>query len=82
PLDSMYGNFHRAEIIEGRPLALFNLEEDIKESNNLAEQHPEIVEELLKEAEKARHDLGDFGIKGNGVRPAAIVENPIAQLMK
>ena len=82
PLDSMYGNFHRAEIIEGRPLALFNLEADIKESNNLAEQHPEIVEELLKEAEKARHDLGDFGIKGNGVRPAAIVENPIAQLMK
>lgn len=82
PLDSMYGNFHRAKIIEGRSLALFNLEEDIKESNNLAEQHPEIVKELLNEAEKARQDLGDFGIKGNGVRVAAIVENPIAQLMK
>ena len=82
PLDSMYGNFHRAEIIEGRSLVLYNLEEDIKESNNLAEQHPEIVEELLKEAEIARQDLGDFGIKGNEVRDAAIVENPIVQLMK
>jgi arylsulfatase len=78
----MYGNFHRAEIIEGRPLALYNLDNDIKESNNLAGQHPDIIKELLKEAEKARHDLGDFGIKGNGVRPAAIIDNPVAQLMK
>ncbi|MCG8309319.1 MAG: hypothetical protein MI975_18135 [Cytophagales bacterium] len=36
------------------------------ESNNLAKQHPKTVEELLKEAEKARNELGDFGVKGKG----------------
>lgn len=82
PLDSMYGNFHRAKIIDGRSLALYNLEKDISETNNLAEQYPELVKELLIEAEAARQDLGDMGVTGNGVRPAAIVENPIVQLMK
>jgi len=81
PLDSMYGNFHRAEIMEGRSLSLYNLDEDISESNDLAEQNPEIVNDLLKQAEKARKELGDFGLNGDGVRPAAIVENPVLQLI-
>jgi arylsulfatase A len=81
PLDSMYGNFHTAKIIDGRPFALYNLENDISEKNNLAAQYPEIVEKLLIEAEKARNELGDMGVVGNGVRPAAIVENPIVQLL-
>lgn len=81
PLDSMYGNFHLAHIVEGRPMALYNLEADIKEANNISAQHPKIVEDLLKEAEKARQALGDFGIVGNEVRPAAIIENPVPQLM-
>jgi arylsulfatase len=76
----MYGNFHRAEIVSGRPLSLFNLDEDISESNDLANQYPEIVNDLLHEAEKARKELGDFGLNGDGVRSAAIVENPIVQL--
>lgn len=82
PLDSMYGNFHRAQIVEGRPMALYNLKEDISESNNLARQYPDLVEDLMKEAAIVRKDLGDFGVKGKGVRPAAIVEKPKAQLMK
>jgi len=81
-LDSMYGNFHRAEIKEGRPLGLYNLVEDVAESRNVAKQHPEIVAELMAEAEKARKALGDFGVKGSEVRPAALVEEPIVQLMK
>ena len=82
PLDSMYGNFHRAEIMDGRPLALFNLTRDVAESKNLADQYPEIVEDLMSEAATAREELGDFGVKGKGVRPAAIIENPKAQLME
>jgi hypothetical protein len=77
----MYGNFHAAKITDGRPFALYNLENDISETNNLAAQYPDIVEKLLIEAEKARNDLGDMGVEGNGVRPAAIVENPIVQLL-
>jgi len=82
PLDSMYNNFHRATIVDGRPMALYNLKEDISETNDLAEQYPEIVAELTAEADKARMELGDFGISGAGVRPAAIVTDPVPQLMK
>lgn len=81
PLDSMYGNFHIAEIVGGREPALYNLDNDISESNNLAELYPEIVSDLVTEAEKARIEIGDFGIQGKAVRPAAIVENPKAQLL-
>lgn len=81
PLDSMYGNFHRAEIIEGRPMALYNLEDDIGEIRDLASEYPEIVDDLLKEAETARDALGDFGIDGREVRSAGIVEDPVPQLM-
>lgn len=82
PLDSMYRNFHRAEIVSGREMALYNLEDDISESSNLAQKHPDIVKELLEEADVARSELGDFGIQGAGVRPAAIEDNPTPRLMK
>jgi arylsulfatase A len=80
PLDSMYGNFHRAEIVEGRPLALYNLTEDISEANELSGDYPEIVLDLLGEAAKARVQLGDFGVTAQGLRPAAIVDDPSARL--
>lgn len=82
PLDSIYGNFHRAEIVDGRPLALYNLENDISESRDLSDQFPEIVQELSREAKKARIALGDFGRQGEEVRPAAIIQNPVPQLLK
>lgn len=80
PLDSMYNNFHRATMKPGRPVALFDLSKDIAESQNVADLHPEIVQELLEEAERVRQELGDFGVKGNQVRPAALVESPTARL--
>jgi arylsulfatase A-like enzyme len=82
PLDSMYGNFHNAEIVAGRSMALYNLENDISETNNLQLEFPEIVQDLMKEAAIARKELGDFGVTGKGIRQAAIIENPIAQVMK
>ena len=82
PLDSMYGNFHRANIIEGRDMALYFLEEDIAEKINVAEEYPEIVKELMDKADSVRIELGDFGIQGKGVRPAAWVEEPISQVKK
>jgi arylsulfatase A len=53
-------------------LALYNLANDIGEKNNVAEQHPEIVERLTKLAEEAREDLGDAHTNrtGKGRRPA------------
>lgn len=49
---------------------LYDLQHDIGESTNVADQHPEIVARLLAAAETARADLGDAltNRKGSGVR--------------
>ncbi len=57
-------------------VALYDLEADIAERNNVADKHPEVVQRLLALAEKARKDLGDVGIEGAGQRPAGWVDNP------
>lgn len=50
---------------------LYDLENDLSETTDVAAQHPEIVAALMEEAEKARADLGDqlTGRTGAGVRP-------------
>lgn len=40
-------------------LELYNLKDDIGESNNVAEQHPDIVQRLERLADTMRADLGD-----------------------
>jgi len=49
--------------------ALYDLESDIGERTDLAERFPDVVEELMAVAEKAREDLGDGPRAGRGVRP-------------
>lgn len=53
-------------------LSLYNLEDDIGETTNLADKHPEVVEQLMQYVERARADLGDTATKqkGTGVRSA------------
>jgi len=55
----------------GPGLELYNLETDIGETTNVADQHPEVVKRLEALAEKAREDLGDklTKRKGKNVRP-------------
>ena len=68
---------------EGRQsMKLFNLSSDIHEDKNLALENPVIVERLLKYAEKARADLGDVGVIGEGQRDAGWVEKPSPRLLK
>ncbi|MFT7457952.1 MAG: arylsulfatase A-like enzyme [Planctomycetota bacterium] len=47
---------------------LFDLQEDIGEQNDLAADYPEIVRELMQEADKARAELGDYNQIGTGAR--------------
>jgi arylsulfatase A-like enzyme len=56
---------------EKTELALYDLESDIGETKNIADEHPDIVERLQALAEKARDDLGDAhqNRKGKNVRP-------------
>ncbi len=64
------------------PLQLYDLEADIAESNNLADRHPDVVERLLKLAERAKLDLGDTEIPGLNTRPAGWLVSPKPLLMK
>jgi arylsulfatase A-like enzyme len=47
-------------------VALFDLENDIGEQNNVAAEHPDIVERLQQLADAMREDLGDAAKKMNG----------------
>jgi arylsulfatase A len=58
---------------------LYNLVDDIAETDNLADDHPEIVARLGTLITAARADLGDEanGIDGTGTRPMGKVDNPV-----
>ncbi|MBN9117665.1 MAG: sulfatase [Planctomycetes bacterium] len=62
--------------VEKTGLALFDLEADVGEKENVAEKHPEVVKRLLGYADAARAELGDSltGAKGKGVRPCGVSE--------
>ena len=62
--------------IGSSPLALYDLENDIEEKNNVAELHPNVVKRLLALAEEARRDLGDVDREGATLRPAGWVVGP------
>jgi len=60
---------------------LYNLDEDISETRNVAKDHPDIVKRLEALAEQARLDLGDMERDGTGQRPAGRVEAPTPRLL-
>ncbi len=56
-------------LTQGVPeLQLYNLETDIAEKNNVADEHPVVVKQLMKLVEAAREDLGDRDKIGRGAR--------------
>ncbi len=54
---------------------LFNLQNDIGEEKDLANDYPEVVTELLTLAEGARKELGDFDTLGSDQRPVSYEGN-------
>lgn len=57
-------------------LRLYNLDDDIREFNDVARKHPEVVARLQKLVDDMKADIGD-GKPGPGVRPAGSVANPV-----
>ncbi len=55
---------------------LYNLEDDIGESNNLYDRQPDRVSELEALMRECRQELGDEGLKGSGNRLAGRVKSP------
>jgi len=54
---------------------LYNLANDIRESNDVAAEHPDVVERLQRLVAAMNSDLGQTGI-GRGCRPLGRVEHP------
>ena len=71
---------YKLHLISG---ALYHLREDIGESNDIANLHPDIVMELRHWAAQGRADMGDSltNIQGENVRPKGFVKDfrPITQ---
>lgn len=57
-------------------LELYDVRRDVTETNEVATQHPDVVERLLALAKKARAEIGDVDRPGRGQRPAGIVDDP------
>jgi len=62
-------------------LALYDLKNDLSETTNVAEQHPEVLARLKQMGDEARADLGDrlTKVEGSGVREAGKLEPAGAQ---
>lgn len=56
---------------QNTPLALFDLKNDVSETQDVSQEYPEVVARLKQAADGFRKDLGDklTKTKGNGVRP-------------
>ncbi|QDV61328.1 sulfatase family protein [Crateriforma conspicua] len=66
------GGFPNAYSSRKSGLELYDLDSDVGETNNVIEDHPDVVAQLQRAAQAVRDDLGDklTGHKGSGIRPA------------
>lgn len=81
PLESPGGRHpHFGSRPSDRPL-LFNLADDPASRTDFASKRPEVVEQLLEIATRARSELGDRGVTGNGQRAPGRVESPKAAVL-
>lgn len=57
---------------------LYNLDDDVAESGNVYEAHPDVVSLLEEKLAECRADLGDeaAGEQGSGCRPCGVVSDP------
>ncbi len=65
-----------------REAALYDVEADKGEKNNVADSHPEIVAKLNALADVARKEIGDYKVAGSGQRKPGHVEKPVFLRMK
>lgn len=60
---------------------LYNLEEDIAETRNLLNSHPEVIAHMQTLIQKVREDMGDWEYEGRNIRPAGIIDEPFPRLL-
>jgi hypothetical protein len=60
---------------------LFNVVEDVGCRRNVAADRPDVVDRLMRLAEKGRADLGDTGRRGAGQRPVGRADAPTPRVL-
>jgi arylsulfatase A len=80
PLEAKLQNFRGRT--KACPAELYDLNDDVGESRNLAKKYPDVVTRLLALADKACADLGDHGRAGENQRPAGVVGSPRPQILE
>jgi len=78
PLEKVKGGWQQQKQAFNQP-RLFNLEEDLQEASNVAEQHPQVVQRMMQLAEKMQADLGSDENPGPGRRQAGHFPQPTAR---
>ncbi len=61
-------------------LRLYDVRRDAGETNNVVDQHADVVARLIKHAEQGRAELGDQGLRGKGRRPHGLSDNPTPRI--
>ena len=59
---------------------LYDVRRDAGETNNVVDQHADVVARLMKHAEQGRAELGDQGIRGAGRRPHGVNDHPTPRI--
>ena len=69
PRQDMWANYYLPKdvVIMKKPM-LYDLENDISESKDVAAQNPKVVKQLMKYIEHARNDIGDYNRIGKNAR--------------
>ena len=70
-LEAVRSGKWKLQVSEMEPVALYDLENDISESANVLEEHPDIAERLLQHIAEFQKDLEQNS------RPAAFLDNPV-----
>jgi len=74
PLQRKYTNLSRKTA--PAKLELYDVRQDVGETQEVSARHPDVVRRLLALAEAARCDLGDLDQVGRGQRPVGWVDKP------
>lgn len=81
PIEGKYVNLGRKPDPEVAPAQLFNVRDDVGETEEVSAAHPEVVERLLSLANEIRREIGDMDNAGTGQRPAGHVDHPVPLLL-
>ncbi len=81
PLEQRIIGPHLPDTEPGEEL-LYNLDEDIAESNNLVAGYPDVVAHIKQLIREVRNDMGDWEYEGQNIRPAGVIDEPFPRLLK